>query len=113
MKSPRVVIALLSVVAVSLDVIAVVMVLQIRKGDDAPTSFSNGTFLVGTDVASGEYVTEGPTGGEPACTIFTSKKPDDLDTIVGIYTATGETRFRVTTGLYVTSEGCGTWTKVG
>lgn len=81
-------------------------------GSDLPTSFDDGTYLVGTDVETGTYRTDGKVDGDAPCTIYLSKKPDDADTLTDAHTTNGEAKFKLTSDLYVTSNGCRRWTRV-
>lgn len=97
-----------------LAILGAVVVLGVSAcGSDLPTSFENGTHLVGTDIETGTYRTDGQLAdGDEPCTIYLSKKAADADTITDARTTTEGTNFTLTSGLYVTSEGCKEWTRV-
>lgn len=73
------------------------------------TEFSDGTYLVGTDIQAGSYKSSGPGAGESQCYWKRSKGDGGQNTIANDLTK-GPTRFTANKGEYVKIDGC-TFTK--
>jgi hypothetical protein len=80
------------------------------------TSFSDGTYLVGTDIVAGTYHTTGPASyGSGLC--YWEREKDtsgNFDSIIANDLGHGPTTVTISSsdGAFKTS-GCNTWTKVG
>lgn len=75
-----------------------------------PTSFGEGTYLVGEDVAAGLYRSGGPSPDDGRyCVVFASEKPDDLNSYLRGSTIQGPTVIELNAGEWVTSQFCETF----
>lgn len=75
-----------------------------------PTTFGDGTYLVGTDVQAGTYRNEGDTyGGQAPCVAYTSTEANDINTYVTGSTTTGPGILNIEAGQYLSVQGCKTW----
>ncbi|GAA1818998.1 hypothetical protein GCM10009812_09490 [Nocardioides marinus] len=75
------------------------------------TSFGEGTYLVGKDVAPGLYRSEGPSPNDGRyCVVYASRQPADLDSYLRGATLKGPTAVQVNEGEWVTSQYCKTFT---
>ncbi|MCW2814141.1 MAG: hypothetical protein JWN84_1596 [Nocardioides sp.] len=70
-----------------------------------PTSFSDGTFEAGVDVAAGVYRAE---GGIPDCFVYTSSKPGDLSSLLSSNSGVNAA-IELADGEWVKSSDCGTF----
>lgn len=69
------------------------------------TSFGDGTFKVGEDIAPGSYKTNGPRSGSPTC--YWARLADDSgNNIIANDNSQGATRFTTKKGEYVQIIGC-------
>lgn len=86
------------------------------EGEDGPeedaggpvTSFRDGTYLVGVDIAAGEYFTEGP-GDEVFSVCYWSRNTDssgEFDAIIANGLPEGPSRVTVNEGEYFETTGC-------
>lgn len=75
-----------------------------------PTTFSDGTYLVGTDVQAGTYRNDGDTyGGQAPCVAYTSTEASDINTFITGSTTTGPGILQIEAGQYLSVQGCKTW----
>ncbi len=77
------------------------------------TSFGDGTYLVGTDIAPGSYRTTGPRADSPLPNCYFARAKDDSGSISSIEqndNTQGAARVTVKNGEYLTITGCD-WTK--
>jgi hypothetical protein len=73
----------------------------------ARSTFDDGTYLVGSDIAAGSYVAPGSSGGD--C-YWARLKPGSND-IIDNYIGAGQVRVTVYSGELFNTQGCGTWHK--
>lgn len=76
------------------------------------TTFGNGTYLVGTDVAPGQYRSPGPEESIAPLCYWDLKDAGGTITDQGV-APEGPSRATLTEGLTFTSQGCQDWAKVG
>jgi hypothetical protein len=77
------------------------------------TSFGDGTYKVGDDIAPGTYKTSGPRAGSPIPNCYWARMKDDsgnLDAVIANDNTQGPTRITVKAGEYLKTSGCD-WTK--
>lgn len=79
----------------------------------ATTGITDGTYLVGTEIASGTYKSSGGMATDSMCYVETQDKAGNvLDGEIGL--GGGSMTFKIPPDAYkFKATGCGTWTKIG
>ncbi len=70
------------------------------------TTFADGTYLVGTDIAAGTYHSDGPDPDGPGLCYWARLRDDAGEDIIANDVSAGPTRFTTTEGEYLEVTGC-------